>query len=121
MTAESYLLGFGILGDGVQHIRFRKDFEMYVDDRKAILRVAAYRDGEFAFWREQVFTHPIQRQMKRKEIAMLLMSDEVEDLGSERIELDGRQMCDQCDGFGTKTDMDGDDMKCAYCDGQGWY
>lgn len=121
MTAIAYLSGYGEFEDRIEHIRAGRYYEYYVDEHKAIFRVAVVKDDQIIAWRERIFTQPVNRQSIRIQIAMLRMSDDVTDLGSQPIEDDGRQICPNCQGFGTKTDMDGDEMMCNWCEGVGWY
>ena len=116
----AHLSGYGEFDDRTQHVRVGRTLEYYVDDVKAIFRVAVQKNGRIVAWRERVFTQLYQRQAIRIQISMLLMSDDVEDLGSERIRDEGREMCTHCDGYGTIADMDGDNVMCTWCDGVGW-
>lgn len=121
MAAVAYLSGYGEFEDRIEHVRVGRDIEYYVDDHKAIFRVAMYRDDVFVAWRERAFHQPVQRQMMRIQIAMVRMGDAVTDLGSAPITDGEREICTHCDGFGTVEDVDGANVICTWCEGVGWH
>lgn len=118
MTGYHHLSGYGEFMDKVEHVRVGGLMEFYVDETKAIFRVASPLTPDK--WEESIHRRPSSISVIRNQICLLREVSGVEDLGDERIPDDEVvEMCLACGGVGFNEDEDGNQITCTVCNGTG--
>lgn len=121
MTGYHHLSGYGEFMDKVEHVMVGGRMEFYVDEVKAIFRVASLLTPDL--WEVSIYRRPAAVSVIRNQISMLREVSGVEDLGDERIpDDDALEMCLACGGVGSNEDEDGNQITCRECNGTGgWF
>ncbi len=117
MAATHYLSGYGEFEDKVEHLLVGGLMEFYVDEKKAIFRVANPLTP--TQWDESIHRRPSSISVIRNQICMLREVSGVQDLGDTRIPDDILEMCIACGGVGWYEDQEGNQITCTVCDGEG--